>query len=97
MPLPVEIVPFALPPVRKRLEALGAIVALRLMGESVFVTDNSNFILDCTFPVADSRCTCPASRLKSIVGVVETGLFLHMAEQALIGGPEGVKVVRDRL
>jgi len=96
MPLPVEIVPFALPPVRKRLEALGASVILRQMGERVFVTDNSNFILDCTF--ADGIPDAPAlqAAIKSIVGVVETGLFLHMTEQALIGGPEGVKVVIAR-
>ncbi|MHB8600120.1 MAG: ribose-5-phosphate isomerase RpiA [Ktedonobacteraceae bacterium] len=92
-PLPVEIIPFALSPVRKRLESLGASVALRLVGENVFITDNSNFILDCTFPGGILNAPALQAALKQIVGVVETGLFLHMAEQAIIGGPDGVKIV----
>ena len=96
MPLPVEIVPFALPLVRKRLAALGASVMLRQMGERVFVTDNSNFILDCTFPAGIPDAAALQASIKSIVGVVETGLFLHMTELALIGGPEGVKVVTGK-
>jgi ribose 5-phosphate isomerase A len=97
VPLPVEIIPFALSPVRKRLVALGASVMLRQRGESAFVTDNSNFILDCTFPAGIPDAPALQAAIKSIVGVVETGLFLHMAERALIGGPEGVKVVTARL
>ncbi|MEO8971401.1 MAG: ribose-5-phosphate isomerase RpiA [Ktedonobacteraceae bacterium] len=93
MPLPVEIIPFALSPVRKRLEALGASVALRLIGENVFITDNSNYILDCTFPGGILDALALQAAMKQIVGVVETGLFLHMAEQAIIGGPDGVKIV----
>lgn len=93
MPLPVEIIPFALSPVRKRLEALGASISLRLVGENVFITDNSNFILDCTFPGGILDAPALQTALKRIVGVVETGLFLHMAEQAIIGGPDGVKIV----
>ena len=93
MPLPIEIIPFALSPVRKRLEALGASVALRYVGETVFITDNSNFILDCTFPGGIADPLALQAVIKQIVGVVETGLFLHMAEQAIIGGPDGVKLV----
>ncbi len=93
MPLPVEIIPFALSPVRKRLESLGVSVELRHSKETVFITDNSNYILDCTFPGGILDAPAVQAALKSIVGVVETGLFLHMAEQAIIGGPDGVKIV----
>ncbi len=91
--LPVEIVPFALAPVQRRLEALGVTIQLRKLGNQVYITDNGNMIVDCTFPqgIADPFAT--HTRIKSIVGVVETGLFLGMAEQAIIGGPEGVKVL----
>ncbi len=92
-PLPVEIIPFALSPVRKRLEALGATISLRHVGEQVFITDNSNYILDCTFPGGIADAPALQIALKQSVGVVETGLFLHMAEQAIIGGPEGVTTV----
>jgi ribose 5-phosphate isomerase A len=93
-PLPVEVVPFATTPVYKRLEALGASVQLRRSSpEQVFITDNGNVILDCSFPhgIADPARLDQA--IKQIVGIVESGLFLHMAQEAIIGGPEGVKVL----
>ena len=92
-PLPVEVVPFASTPVSKRLEALGASVRLRRSGESVFFTENCNIILDCFFAGGIADPTDLDTHIHSIVGVVETGLFLNMAERAIIGGPEGVKVL----
>ena len=92
-PVPVETIPFAATPVRKRLEALGAVVQLRQSADLVYMTDNNNFILDCTFPGGITDPPGLNDRIKHIVGVVETGLFLNMAEQAIIGGPEGIKVV----
>jgi ribose 5-phosphate isomerase A len=92
-PLPVEVVPFAATPVIKRLEALGATAQLRRSGDNVFFTENCNIILDCFFA---NGITDPAeldTHIHSIVGVVETGLFLHMAERAIIGGPEGITVL----
>lgn len=91
-PLPVETVPFAVTPVRKRLEALGAAVRVRQLGESTFITENHNIILDCTFPNGINKPAELDAHLHSIPGVVETGLFLQMASQMLIGGPEGVKI-----
>lgn len=93
MPLPVEVVPFGVMPVRKHIEALGATVQLRQLAEQLFVTDNGNVILDCTFPAGITDPSVLDQRLHNIVGVVETGLFLHMAAQAIIGGPDGVKVL----
>jgi len=93
MPLPIETIPFAATPVRKRLEVLGANVHLRQAAGQVFVTDNGNVILDCTFP---NGITDPAgldASIHGIVGVVETGLFLHIATQAIIGGPEGIIIL----
>lgn len=92
-PLPVEAVPFAATPVSKRLEALGASVRLRRSGDSVFVTENCNVILDCFFAGGIADPTELEAHIRSIVGVVEVGLFLKMAERAIIGGPEGVKVL----
>jgi ribose 5-phosphate isomerase A len=92
-PLPVETVPFAATPVIKRLEALGATVQLRRSGENVFFTENCNIILDCFFANGIADPVELDTRIHSIVGVVETGLFLHMAESAIIGGPEGIAVL----
>jgi ribose 5-phosphate isomerase A len=92
-PLPVEVVPIAATPVSKQLEALGAVVRLRRSGDSVFVTENCNIILDCLFAGGISDPIDLNAQIHRIVGVVETGLFLNMAERAIIGGPEGVKVL----
>lgn len=92
-PLPVEVVPFATTPVTKRLEALGASVRLRRSGDSAFLTENCNIILDCFFADGIADPADLEAQIRKIVGVVEIGLFLNMAERAIIGGPEGVKVL----
>lgn len=89
-PVPVETVPFAITPVRKHLEALGAVVTTRIITGKPFVTENGNIILDCAFSGGISDPIGLNANMHRIVGVVETGLFLGMAEQVLIGGPEGV-------
>ena len=91
--LPVEVVPFGWESTANRLNQLGAnpILRLRSNGES-FLTDGGNYILDCAFgPIASPPEL--QSRLDSIVGVVEHGLFIGLASQALIGGGDGVKVL----
>jgi len=92
-PVPVETVPFAATPVRKRLEALGASIQVRRLAGATFITENSNIILDCTFPNGIANPAELDARMHSIVGVVETGLFLNMTHQAILGGPEGVMVL----
>ncbi|MBV8696229.1 MAG: ribose-5-phosphate isomerase RpiA [Chloroflexi bacterium] len=91
--VPVETVPFALTPVRKRLESLEAVVSVRKRGDSTFITENGNIILDCVFPNAVANPEDMDARMQSIVGVIETGFFLHLAQQAFIGGPDGVTVL----
>jgi ribose 5-phosphate isomerase A len=92
-PLPVEAIPFAATPVTRRLEALGATVHLRRVRDSVFFTENCNIILDCFFVDGIPNPIELDARIHSIVGVVETGLFLNMAERAIIGSAEGIIVI----
>ncbi len=93
MPLPIEVIPFAATPVMRRLQSLGAAPTLRARDGQVFVTDNSNVVLDCAFPGGIDDPPALETRIRSIVGVVETGLFLHMTEHAIIGGPNGVQTL----
>lgn len=87
-PLPVEVIPFAQSLISKRISALGAQVSLR-GGAEPFVTDEGHHILDCTFgEILDPAAL--ANKLKAIPGVVEHGLFIGMAEMALIGNGAGV-------
>ena len=92
-PVPVETVPFAVTPVRRHLEKLGAQVKVRRLADSTFITENRNIILDCTFALGISDPADLDIRMHSIVGVVETGIFLHMAQQAIIAGPDGIKML----
>jgi ribose 5-phosphate isomerase A len=88
-PIPVEIVPFAWETTARRLEALGARPKLR----QGFVTDGGHYILDCLFPALDDARGL-ARALDGVVGVVEHGLFIGMASEAIIGGESGVRVLR---
>jgi len=92
-PVPVEVIPFALAPVSQHIEALGAAVRVRQAGESLYRTDNGNLIVDCFFANGLDNPWEIHKEISAIVGVVETGLFLHMAERAIIGGPDGVKLI----
>lgn len=94
-PVPVEIIPFARMPVQLQLQALGAQVRLRQRDGQVFHTDSWNIILDCFFPGGISDPQALHASMKSIVGVVESGLFLNMAELAIIGSAHGVQVLRS--
>ena len=89
-PVPAEVVAFGLEATQAALEVLGASARLRLSqaGEP-FVTDNGNRILDCSFgPIAD-----PArleERIRHIVGVVESGLFISRADPVFVADAGGV-------
>lgn len=89
-PLPVEISPFAYPATLLRLNHLGYRGKLRLNpDQSIYLTDNSNYIFDIHF---DSPILNPGAEndlLKSIVGVIDTGLFLNMAGRVIIGYEDG--------
>ena len=89
-PVPVEVVAFGLEATRAALESIGAAARLRqsVTGDS-FITDSGNRILDCSFgPIAD-----PArleERIKRVVGVVESGLFIGRANVVFVANTSGV-------
>jgi ribose 5-phosphate isomerase A len=87
--LPVEVVKFAWRDTRRRVAALlpEPTVRLREDGES-YVTDEGHFILDCTLP-GDADLESLDADLKRLPGVVEHGLFMGLASQALLGRPDG--------
>jgi ribose 5-phosphate isomerase A len=91
--LPVEVVPFGWKTTAKRLESLGAHPTLRLLSDGqTFLTDGGHYILDCAFGPVGSPQSLQAE-LDGIVGVVEHGLFIGIASQAVVGGPDGVRIM----
>jgi ribose 5-phosphate isomerase A len=90
-PVPVEVVPFGWQATAARITHLGAHVDLRRdpNGET-FRSDGGNFILDCHMGEIDDPADLD-SRLQSIVGVVETGLFIGRTSEVFIAGASGIK------
>ncbi len=86
--LPVEVARFAWRDTRRRLDTLLPGAELRTAGDSAFLTDEGHHILDCPVP-PDADPDALADALRQIPGVLEHGLFIGMAEQALLGTPEG--------
>jgi ribose 5-phosphate isomerase A len=90
-PLPVEVIKMALPLVQRQLADLGLNPSLRRQPDgSPYLTDEQNYILTCACgSIPDPERT--AAEIRAIVGVVEHGLFLHMATAALIADDTGVR------
>ena len=94
-PLPIEVVEFGLTATALAIEraaielGLNAALDVRRQGGAPFVTDNGNRILDASFGRIPDPETL-ASRLAEIPGIVEHGLFLGLADLALLASPDGV-------
>jgi ribose 5-phosphate isomerase A len=98
-PLPIEVAPFGLAATQRAIEAAasrcgapGPAVLRRTKDGHAFVTDGGHFILDASLArIADPALL--ARRLADIPGVVEHGLFIGLAQTAIIAGPDGVRSV----
>lgn len=97
-PLPVEVVRFAWRDTRRRLSHLLPDAELRGNedGSGPYLTDESHYILDAAIP-PDADPAALAAALSAVPGVVEHGLFLDMADLALLGHPDGTveRLTRD--
>ncbi len=84
-PLPVEIVTFGVSATINRLKASGFDGSLRMRGDKPFITDGNNYIYDIDLkgPIIDPEGMHLA--LKTISGVIETGLFLKTSDIIIIG------------
>lgn len=92
-PVPVEVVQFAWQVQARWLESLGCTPILRGGESQPYVTDNGNYILDCHFPNGIDNPAELAAILKSRTGVVEHGLFLGIAHEAIVATPSGLWVM----
>jgi ribose 5-phosphate isomerase A len=91
-PLPVEIVTFGWRSTLGRLAQAGMSPALRGGHERPFVTDGGNLIADCSVGPIDDAPVLEA-RLRALVGVIDSGLFLGMASRVVVAGASGVEVL----
>jgi ribose 5-phosphate isomerase A len=95
--LPVEVVRFGWRDTRRRLGRLLPEAELRSIedGSDPFVTDEGHYILDAPIP-PETDPAALANALLRVPGVVDHGLFLDMAELALLGHPDGTVERLDR-
>lgn len=97
--IPIEVIPFAYLPIKQKIEQLfGGNLKLRMAVAKAgpCVTDNGNFILDWNFDVGKStKWNEINASIISIPGVVETGLFINMAQKAYFGMSDGTVRERD--
>lgn len=89
-PLPIEVLPFGFAATAARLErVLGVAPRLRAVDREPVVTDNGNLVLDIALGAIDDPHAL-AALLSGMPGVVEHGLFLGLAHEALVGGADGL-------
>ena len=96
-PLVIEVLPAALPLVMRQLSNYfpGARIIIRMSDkkDGAAISDNGNLLLDVYFtqmpPLEQMNV-----RVKMIPGVVEHSLFYRIAGQAVIAGPEGLRIIR---
>ncbi len=98
-PLPIEVVPFGLGATLSMIEMLtrdcgieGELVVRKLASGEPFKTDSGNLIVDAHYSVIDDPEMLDEA-LKMVPGVVENGLFIGIADVAIVAAADGVKVI----
>jgi ribose 5-phosphate isomerase A len=101
--VPVEVLPFALNPIRLALEGMGAKVTLRSGAPGKagpIVTDQGGLILDCDWDGGEGlkrAAKLVDADIQALPGVVETGFFLGRAHSVFIGNADGTAEERKRI
>ena len=98
-PLPIEVVQYGLPVTIAMIEDIADELGLegpvtQRVGPNgqPFVTDGGNFILDCAFEKIEDPDAL-AELLPFTPGVIDHGLFIGLADLAVVAGPKGVEII----
>jgi ribose 5-phosphate isomerase A len=87
-PLPVEVVRFGWERTFYKLHMLGCEAKRRMKGTEPYITDNGNYIVDCAFgEIKDPPHL--HDLVNAITGVVDNGLFIHIASKLVLGFNNG--------
>ena len=96
-PVPVEVIPMAITPVMRAIEALGGKPELRMGVKKAgpVITDQGNMVVDVKFETIDHPGELEKT-LNNIPGVLENGIFVNCADLVLIGEvQDGQPIVRQ--
>lgn len=94
-PLPIEVVPFAHHQVLNKLKSLSLNPVLRKLDHNYYITDGQHYIIDLSLEKIESPYELDKT-LKSLPGVIETGLFLHMADMVIVGDENKVEILNSK-
>ena len=94
-PVPVEVTKYGWNATKKTLEELGCTAELRTIMDEVYITDNSNYILDCDFGKINEPETLE-KEINSIPGVIENGLFIDLVDEVIVGSKQGIITLEER-
>lgn len=93
-PLPVEVLPYGYTHILRQLDVYGFRPQLRQKQGAKYVTDNGNYIIDLQIDspidIVDVR-----AKLNSVVGILETGLFINMCTHMIVGTDSGAVVYEN--
>jgi ribose 5-phosphate isomerase A len=92
-PLPIEVVPYALGNVFKKLEKREYNPKVRMKDGQRYLTDSGNYIIDANLGVIEDPYKMEIE-LDMIPGVVENGLFLDVVDIVIVGKSEGVEILK---
>lgn len=93
MALPVEVIPFGWSTHLEFFRRSGARAELRRRNDEPMVTDGGHYLIDCHFDGGIDDATAIARSFKARPGIVDTGLFLGLATEAVVAGEDGVRVL----
>ena len=98
-PLPIEVVAFGVAAIKRSIDAAikrvqkgGSLLVRQGKNGHPFVTDGGHWIIDAALDRIDDPVAL-AHALSGVPGVVGHGLFIGLAQMAIIGGPNGVKII----
>jgi len=94
-PVPVEATKYGWNATKKTLKELGCTAELRTIMDEVYITDNSNYILDCDFGKINEPETLE-KEINSIPGVIENGLFIDLVDEVIVGSKQGIITLEER-
>ncbi|QHT65348.1 ribose-5-phosphate isomerase RpiA [Rhodocytophaga rosea] len=82
--LPIEVIPFASNYVLKKVQFLNGEGKIRMLGDTEFITDEGNYIIDVDFGLISDPIYL-SSKLNEIEGIVSHGLFIKLARKVIMG------------
>lgn len=94
-PLPVEVIPFGYKRVLNIFKKMKFYPELRIKNNNTFLTDSGNYILDLHLEKIEDAGILD-KEIKQITGVVETGLFINIADVIITGRNNSVEILERK-